>query len=175
MYFSPRTFSIWQYNHFDDFQAIKKCWRDWLPVLAQGRRAGVSELNVGRLTSEGKVSHRECLSCGMRHQQRAPDIADRQRDPLCIKCDSPIFGLSDGSTVTVDIAHQRETVLQAIEKFEQNLNGVWKQTHAQNLRLIVGGGLIRDAVLAELFFKKSRGTVLDFSEENRGAVLIRIR
>lgn len=135
----------------------------------------MSELKVGRLTREGKISQRECLSCGMLHHQLAPDIADRERDPVCIKCDSPIFGLSDGSTVTVDIAHQRETVLQAIEKFEQNLNRVWKQTHAQNLRLIVGGGLIRDAVLAELFFKKSRGTVLDFSEENRGALLIRIR
>jgi hypothetical protein len=83
--------------------------------------------------------------------------------------------VSDGSTITGDIAHHRETVVQAVEKFELTLNRVWKQTHAQTLRLIVGGGLIRDAVLAELYFKKSRGTVLDFSEENRGALIIRIR
>lgn len=111
----------------------------------------------------------------MLHHELAPDIADRLREPLCIKCDSAVFSLSDGSTITVDIAHHRETVVQAVEKFEQNLNYVWKQTHAQNLRLIVGGGLIRDAVLAELFFKKSRGTVINFSEENRGALLIQIR
>lgn len=111
----------------------------------------------------------------MQHQQAAPDITDRAQDPACIKCDSPMFSLSDGSTVTVDIAHHHETVVKALEKFEHALNRVWKQSHAGNLRLIVGGGLIRDAVLAELFYKKSRGTVLDYSEENRGALLIRIR
>ena len=135
----------------------------------------MSEQIVRRLPRDAKPSKRECLSCGMHHQQLAPDIADRVREPLCIKCDSPLFSLSDGSTITVDIAHHRETVVQAVEKFELTLNRVWKQTHAQTLRLIVGGGLIRDAVLAELYFKKSRGTVLDFSEENRGALIIRIR
>lgn len=111
----------------------------------------------------------------MQHQLPALDIADRAREPVCIKCDSPLFSQSDGSTVTVDIAHQHETVARALDKFELALNRVWQQSCAENLRLVVGGGLIRDAVLAELFFKKSRGTVLDFSEENRGAVLIRIR
>jgi hypothetical protein len=72
-------------------------------------------------------------------------------------------------------AYHRETVVQAVEKLELTLNRIWRQTHAQTLRLIVGGGLIRDAVLAELYFKKSRGTVLDFSEENRGSLIIRIR
>jgi hypothetical protein len=111
----------------------------------------------------------------MLHQLTAPDIADRAREAVCIKCDSPLFSQSDGSTITVDIAHHHETVARALDKFELALNKVWQQSYAENLRLIVGGGLIRDAVLAELFFKKSRGTVLDFSEENRGAVLISIR
>lgn len=123
----------------------------------------------------GRTGSRECLICGMQHRLPAPDIADRAREPVCIKCDSPLFSQSDGSTITVDIAHHHETVVRALDKFEQTLNVVWQQSCAENLRLVVGGGLIRDAVLAELFFKKSRGTVLDFTEENRGAVLIKIR
>lgn len=123
----------------------------------------------------GRPGNRECLICGMQHQLPAPDIADRAREPVCIKCDSPLFSQSDGSTLTVDIAHHHETVARALDKFEQTLNHVWQHSCAENLRLVVGGGLIRDAVLAELFFKKSRGTVLDFCEENRGAVLIKIR
>lgn len=126
-------------------------------------------------TQSGRTGRRECLVCGMQHQLQATDIADRAREPVCIKCDSPLFSQSDGSTITVDIAHHHETVARALDKFEQTLNQVWQQTYAENLRLIVGGGLIRDAVLAELFFKKNRGTVLDFTEENRGAVLIQIR
>ena len=141
----------------------------------QSRGTGLSDQNVRRLPRGEKPSKRECLSCGMHHQQLAPDIADRVSAPLCIKCDAPLFSLSDGSTITVDIAHHHETVVQAVEKLELTLNRVWKQSHAQTLRLIVGGGLIRDAVLAELYFKKSRGTVLDFSEENRGSLIIRIR
>lgn len=135
----------------------------------------MSERKQTRSPGTGKSVKRACLSCGMQHQEAAPDIADRAQDPVCIKCDSPMFSLSDGSTLTVDIAHHHETVVKALDKFELVLNQVWQQSHAENLRLIVGGGLIRDAVLAELFFKKSRGTVLDYSEENRGAVLIRIR
>lgn len=135
----------------------------------------MSERKRAQSVGAGKSLKRVCLSCGMQHQQAAPDITDRAQDPACIKCDSPMFSLSDGTTVTADIAHHHETVVKALEKFEHSLNHVWKQSHAGHLRLIVGGGLIRDAVLAELFFKKSRGTVLDFAEENRGAVLIRIR
>ena len=113
----------------------------------QSRGTGLSDQNVKRLPRGEKPSKRECLNCGMHHQQPAPDIADRVS----------------------------ETVVQAVEKLELTLNKIWRQTHAQTLRLIVGGGLIRDAVLAELYFKKSRGTVLDFSEENRGSLIIRIR
>ncbi|WP_139141433.1 hypothetical protein [Pseudohongiella acticola] len=118
---------------------------------------------------------RECLWCGMISTQIPGDIVDRHPEPVCSKCDSPLWSQSDGSTVTVDIAHQRETVSQALDKFSNALNSSWQFSHAEYLRLVVGGGLIRDAVLAELFFLRSKGTVLDFTEENRGAVLVRIR
>lgn len=131
---------------------------------------------VNSTSSErGHSTRRQCLLCGMQHQLVLPDITDRAQEPLCSKCDSPLFSQSDGSTVTVDIAHQQETVARALEKFELALNRAWQHSCAARLRLIVGGGLIRDAVLAELYFKKSQATVLDFVEENRGAVLVIIR
>ncbi len=122
-----------------------------------------------------KSKARECLYCGLLHAQPTGAIADRHLEPFCAKCDSPLWSQSDGSTRTVDIAHQRETVSQALMKFHDALDRSWRQSHAENVRLIVGGGLIRDAVLGELHFMHSKATILDYLEENRGAVLVRIR
>lgn len=118
---------------------------------------------------------RQCLYCGLLDSRVPGAIADRADEPLCIKCDTPLWSQSDGSIVTTDIAHHHETVQQAVVKFNDAIDQAWRNTHAATLRLIVGGGLIRDAVLAELFFLRSKGTVLDFSEENRGSVLVEIR
>jgi hypothetical protein len=117
---------------------------------------------------------RECLVCGMLNLVSVPDINDRATVLVCAKCDSELMAQSDGSTLTMDIAHHHETVVQALDKFERALGKAWC-SHAARLRLVVGGGLIRDAVLAELHFKRSQGVVLDFSEENRGSVLVNIR
>lgn len=122
-----------------------------------------------------KLKSRECLFCGLLAAGVTGEIADRHLEPLCVKCDTPLWSQSDGSTVTVDIAHQRETVSQALAKFNAALNQSWQRSHAEHLRLILGGGLIRDAVLGELFFLHSKGIVLDVTEENRGAVLVRLR
>jgi predicted CXXCH cytochrome family protein len=118
---------------------------------------------------------RQCLVCGLEHRVAAPSLLERTREPLCVKCDSPLFSVGDGSQLTVDIAHQHETVKQALAKFELTLERVWQTSHVSDVRLVVGGGLIRDAVLAELHFRKTQGTVPDFREENRGAVLVRLR
>ena len=123
----------------------------------------------------GRGKQRECLNCGMEHTLQPGSIIDRCHEPFCHKCDASLWELSDGSTVTVDIAHSRETVAQAIEKLNQALEDVWQRTFAAELRVIVGGGLIRDAVLAELHFRHHSGVVLAYQEENRGAVLVRIR
>lgn len=122
-----------------------------------------------------KSKTRECLFCGLVNTQAPAGMAERHLEPLCAKCDNPLWSQSDGTTLTVDIAHQRETVQQALVKLNDALNRSWQQSHAAQVRLIVGGGLIRDAVLAELFFLRSKNTVLDFCEENRGAVLVQIR
>jgi hypothetical protein len=113
----------------------------------------------------------------MSQRIEVPDINDRTLPSTaraCIKCDSNLMEQSDGSSMTVDIAHQHETVRQAMAKVETELSRAW-ESYVGQLRLIVGGGLIREAVLAELHFKLSQGIVLSVSEENRGAVLIRIR
>ncbi len=112
----------------------------------------------------------------MLHRVPISDIRERTIEQYCSKCDSPLLQQSDGSTLTVDIAHQRESVSQALDKFEAALDEAW-QSHARQLRLVVGGGVIREEVLAELEFKRRQGTVLDFFEEapHRGAVLARIR
>lgn len=118
---------------------------------------------------------RECLNCGMRHLHTPGSIVDRESEPACIKCDAPLWSLSDSSTLTVDIAHHQETVQQALDKFRSALESGWQQSYAARVRLIVGGGLIHDAVLAELYYLRSKGTVLAFTEENRGAVVVAIR
>jgi hypothetical protein len=116
-----------------------------------------------------------CLICGMQHSYSPGSIVDRDSEPLCSKCDSPLWSCSDGSIETDDIAHQRETVVEALEKCRAALDRVWQHSHAEYLRLIVGGGRIGDAVQAELHYLQSQGTILDYRQENRGAVLIRVR
>ena len=118
---------------------------------------------------------RECLNCGMLHYVHIiPD--ERPVEQHCSKCDAPLFAQTDGSTFTADIAHQHETISEALRKFELTLAQGW-QGYARQVRLIVGGGAIREAVLAELYFQKSKDRIIDYIEEggNRGAVLIRIR
>ena len=122
-----------------------------------------------------ETRHRECLNCGMLHQVRLlPD--EPPVEQLCSKCDSPLFAQTDGSTLTVDIAHQRETVAQALDKFARALNR-GRHSYARQVRLIVGGGAIRDAVLGELHYQRSTQQIIGFVEEggNRGALLVRIR
>ena len=88
----------------------------------------------------------------------------RQRE--CLNCGMRHFHMP---------AHHRETVQQAVDKFRAALESGWQQSHAARVRLIVGGGLIHDAILAELYYLRSKGTVLAFTEENRGAVVVAIR
>jgi hypothetical protein len=119
---------------------------------------------------------RECLHCGMLHLVSLPDFEEQASQQYCDKCDSPLFGQSDGSTLTVDIAHHRETVAQALQKLESALTDAW-HGYTSQVRLIVGGGAIREAVLAELHFKQSKKRIVSVIEEggNRGSVLVRIR
>jgi uncharacterized protein YuzB (UPF0349 family) len=122
-----------------------------------------------------RAGHRQCLNCGMQHPVQPGSIIDRDRKQLCEKCDASLWDLSDGSIRTVDIAHHGETVSQALDKLYVALENTWKMSYAAEMRVIVGGGLIRDAVLAELHYRLQSGVILGLESESRGAVIIRIR
>jgi site-specific recombinase len=67
----------------------------------------------------------------------------------CPKCDDQLDRQSTGVVLKVDIAHQGERVHEALAKLS-HWCGVADQERAAGLRLIVGSGLIREAILAEL-------------------------
>ncbi len=108
-----------------------------------------------------------CLNCGM-------SVSDAI--PHCPKCDNDLSRQHDGSTLTVDIAHQGERVHEALAK----MHGVIAQERggvAQNVRLIVGSGPIRDEVLLVLRDLEFRGEVKGFETErsNAGSVVGRLK
>jgi len=110
---------------------------------------------------------RICLNCGMHVEGSAPS---------CPKCDNPLDLQHDGSTITVDIAHQGERVHEALQKM-QNEIALARKGVAMNIRLIVGSGLIRDEVILSLRDLEFRGDIKSFEAEpfNAGAVLVRLK
>jgi len=108
-----------------------------------------------------------CLDCGM-------SVSETMR--YCPKCDNVLNLQHDGSTITVDIAHQGERVSEALRKMQSEIDLARKGV-AMCIRLVVGSGLIRDEVLLALRDLKFRGDVKDFDLEpaNVGAVLIRLK
>jgi hypothetical protein len=96
--------------------------------------------------------------------------------PICPKCDSVIENQSDGSTVEVDIAHQGETVRQAMQKLDRTLASVRLGT-AKWLRVIVGSGLIREEAFARLTSAEFRGDVqrVEMPASNRGQIMVQIK
>lgn len=105
-----------------------------------------------------------CLDCGM----QVPDDIRR-----CPKCDNRLDRQTDGSTITIDIAHHGERVRDALRKLERDIKET-KKGVAANLRLIVGSGSIRDVVLARLIDYESRGVIIthQLEGENAGAILV---
>jgi hypothetical protein len=109
----------------------------------------------------------ECLCCGM---LVAAGI------PVCPKCDALLLEQTDGSVLHRDIAHQHETVEQAVQKLEQALNDC-RQSHACAVRLAVGRGVIREEVMRHLSWLAMSGKILDFDhdEGNTGAIMVTLR
>jgi hypothetical protein len=97
-------------------------------------------------------------------------------DVTCPKCDSKISDQTDGSVITVDIAHNGERVFEAVAKLDELIAGA-KSGVTAKIRLIVGSGLIRDEINAQLSTYAFRGEILKFEQDgnNTGAVLVTIR
>ena len=114
-----------------------------------------------------KVMQVICLDCGM----SVDDYVD-----YCPKCDNELGLQHDGSTVTVDIAHQGERVGEALEKMQKEIDAARKGV-AESIRLVVGSGLIRDEVLLVLRDLQFRADIKSFESEsgNAGAVLVRLK
>lgn len=110
------------------------------------------------------VVQRNCLKCGF------PVAAS---DNVCPKCDSQIALQTDGSTTTIDIAHSKQRVNEAIEQLRSTIEKHQRGT-TQFLRVIVGGDRIRLAAMNELRGMHSRGAIVQYGydDRNRGALIV---
>lgn len=110
---------------------------------------------------------RECLECGFEC-----DI----RESHCPKCDGVLRDQTDGSTVTVDIAHRYETILEATDKLSRALRREFGR-RTGTLRVITGQGAIRESMRQHLLSLKSAGRIVKFTQDGRnaGAYLVTLR
>ena len=110
---------------------------------------------------------RVCLQCGM---------SLKAATGYCPKCDNDLEQQTDGSTVTVDIAHHGERVHEAIQKMDRTIE-TSRSSSAQFLRLVVGGGAIRDEVSMALIATERRGDIKSFQQDDRnpGVIMIRLK
>ncbi len=108
-----------------------------------------------------------CLDCGMEVGLNTAN---------CPKCDAEIAKQTDGSIFRCDIAHNRETIPQALAKLSAVLDAA-RLEHVQGIRVIVGRGLIRDEVMRQLSWLKHSGEIMGFDHDNgnTGAFLVTIR
>jgi hypothetical protein len=110
---------------------------------------------------------RECLDCGML----------LSADTICCpKCDAILSRQTDGSTLELDIAHHGERVPKSLANLEKVL-AESRRGYTQTVKLIVGHGLIRDAVNARLTALKRSARILHFQYDrnNRGVILVQVR
>ena len=110
---------------------------------------------------------RHCLQCGMK-----VDSGIR----YCPKCDNDLSSQTDGSTVTIDIAHHGEKIRDAQRKLASSIVQT-QQGLAATLRIVVGGGLIREQVISDLVTFEHRGDIRGFNIEghNPGAILVSLK
>ncbi|MDT8399240.1 MAG: hypothetical protein RQ899_11550 [Pseudomonadales bacterium] len=104
------------------------------------------------------------------------DWSEESPGITCPKCDADLFAQTDGSCLTVDIAHQGETISDAVDKMTQVLARA-RAGYYGSVRLIVGGGRIHDEIAAHLYFLQQQGRIISCQEAggNPGAILVRIR
>ena len=113
------------------------------------------------------MASRQCLQCGM------PVSPGTEH---CPKCGSRLDQQTDGSTVTVDIAHQGERVHEALKKMHAAI-AEEKTGPAQYLRIVVGGGTIRQAAEEALITLAHRQAIKSYNPDGRnpGAFMVRLR
>ena len=108
-----------------------------------------------------------CLNCGMRIDR------DERR---CPKCDNQLDEQTDGSTITVDIAHNGERVHEALRKMNRQVEAANRGV-AQYIRFIVGSGVIKEEVMMSLRDLERRGVIVhqEIERGNSGAILVKLK
>jgi len=114
------------------------------------------------------LGSRECLQCGF--------IIDDREITDCPKCDAVLGKQTDGSIRTVDIAHHQETLSEAVDKLRKAVNR-HRKGKAESLRVIVGGGIIREGIIASLNQMRARRLIKDYQPEkgNSGAYVLKLK
>ncbi len=99
-----------------------------------------------------------------------------ESDKVCPKCDAPLAGQTDGSTVTIDIAHRKQRIPQAIEQLQSSV-ALHQRNTTQFLRVIVGGDRIRNAAMMELRSMQNQGLIVQFGQDDRnpGAMIVMLK
>lgn len=122
------------------------------------------------------MAERRCLRCGMDTKVPRFELDAVPLHLACPKCDERLYLQHDGKLLTRDIAHQRETVPRALEKLDRLLLEAWRG-YSKGIRIVVGGAVIREQVLAQLRYYRERGIVRDYREDspNRGAIVALLR
>ena len=113
------------------------------------------------------MKKQQCFQCGM---------AVPAKTKRCPKCDNRIARQTDGSTVKADIAHHGERVQEAVSKMHAIID-MEKAGLTQYLRLVVGGGAIREAAEYELITLKHRRAIKSYAPDggNTGAFMVRLK
>ena len=113
------------------------------------------------------MKQQTCLVCGMNIMATMDH---------CPKCDNDLRSQHDGSTFTIDIAHQGESVSEALKKMQGEID-LARQDVVMRIRLVVGSGMIRDKVILALRDLEQGGGIKNFNLEpnNAGAILVRLK
>ena len=108
-----------------------------------------------------------CLNCGMRI-----DSGTRR----CPKCDNRLDKQTDGSTLTVDIAHNGERTHEALGKMHDQIDAA-NHGVAQYMRFIVGSGIIREEAIMSLEGLERQKLIISqrFEPGNNGAILVKLK
>jgi hypothetical protein len=122
------------------------------------------------------MADRHCLNCGMIATAVRFELDQVPPRLTCPKCDQNLYLQHDGSCLTRDIAHHHETIVRALEKLDRLLLDGWKG-YGRTVKIIVGGGLIREQVLGQLHYYQRQGVIRDYREDspNRGAIVAVLR
>ena len=94
----------------------------------------------------------------------------------CPKCDNQLDEQTDGSTVTVDIAHNGERVHEALRKMHDLIEAANRGV-TQYIRFIVGSGIIKEEAMMSQEALERRKVIVrqEIERGNSGAILVKLK